>query len=417
MEGKLREKAKGSARWRFSVEAPALRSRDFRLYWTGNLAAYLAHWVLVTSIPWLMLDLTGSALFLGFLGLARAVPAIPLSMLGGVLADRVGKRSLLLITQSVGILVSVAFLLLVRSRVVDPWMVLGLSLLWSTSNSLDGAARQSIVAELVEKEHLLNALALNASGFNLGRVVGPALAGGIIAWGGGLAWTFAPAAIALVVMFGALLALKKALRPVGGAKPWATDLVEGLRYVLRNRAVSGLLLLVAGATFFGMAYTVVVPIFAKDILKAGAGGFGLLMSASAVGALLASLMLGLYSSRWKRGQVVQGSALAFGGLLLLFAVSHWFLLTLAISAALGAANSLYLTTANTLLQAIVSPEMRGRVMGLYVLSPAGLHHLGMMSTGALTEVSSAPLAVALGGAITVIVVLAAGHRAPEVGRL
>ena len=381
--------------------APALAAGDFRLLWAANFGAFLSQWVVTTTVIWLMLDMTDSALFLGLIGLARGLPAFPMSMYGGILADRLPKRTLLIGTQTAAWAITASFFLLSMAGLLSPWLILGATFMLSISNALDSAGRISIISELVERPLVPSAVSLNALAQTLGRMLGPAVAGACIAWLGPAA-TLGVAAIVPLFTLLAVVSLRGGRSVYQAARqPWFRDLHQALRYAGNDTGVRAVLSLVAGATFFGMAYTVLMPVFARDVFGVGPSGYGLLTSAGAMGAVAASLMLAPLGARWGLGNLVPVGAASLGALMLLFALNQSFAVAVALSLAMGAASSLYLTAGNTTLQMRVPAEFRGRVLGFHQLSPVALHHIGTMVLGTAAAAIGPGAALAIGGCITI----------------
>lgn len=373
-----------------------------------------------TAQAWLVLQLTHSAWFLGLVGALQFVPMLLFSLPGGVLVDRFPKRRVLLWTQGSGLLQAVILWLLVVTSLIEPWHLMVLAICWGLTNSLDVPARQSIVIELVGRADLPNAVTLNSSQFSVARAVGPALAGLLIDWSGGVApvfllnaLSFVPVLVGLALMeTGAFQAevvwRHEATRNAGLWK----SLQEGLVYTARTPAVLLIMIIIGLVSLFGINFNVVLPLFATNVLHTGATGFGLLTGAFGLGAFLSGMVQAWGNKRASLSSLL-GSALLFclveGG----FALSRWYILSLVLITAVGFLQILFSATANTTLQTVVPHRLRGRVMGLYALVFAGTTPLGNLGTGALATVSGASFAL-LTGALCGGVAAAAGWfwRAP-----
>ena len=395
----------------------ALKHRNFRLLWAGSCFSFSGQWVQVMALSWLVLELTNSPFYLGLLGLVRAIPALIFSLFAGVLADRVNRRWLFLLTHIGALGMNLLLAFLITLGVTNVWIVLGVTFFWSIAFAMNNTTRQAFIPQLVERPDLLNAIALNQAIFSAGRIIGPVLAGIIIVrWNIASCFYFnatlmVPLALALVAM--RVPSLPRTARP----RKMLKEFSEGLRYVGRNSSVASLLLLVALPTFFGMSYTVLLPIFARDLLRVGVSGYGVLMSAEAVGALLASLGVANLGGFPRKGWLMLWITIIFGLLLIALALSTWYPLFLLLVLLVGGTNSGYLTLANTLIQLLVPDELRGRVMSLYMLNPAVLHHLGMLFLGALATAIGVTSSLITGGLIVSFFVAVMAIRVPLLRRL
>lgn len=368
------------------------------------------------AVTWLVLELTGSPLYLGLIGLVRAVPALVFSLLGGVLADRLNRRWLFLLTHIGTLSMSLLLAFLVTLGLANVWVVLGVTFLWTSAFAINTTTRQAFIPELVDRPDLLNAISLNATVFSAGRIIGPILAGIII-----VHWNIAASFYLTAILMVPLVLVLPFIRVPSLSHPANSgnivkDFGEGLGYVKENRSVAWLLFLVALPTFFGMSYTVLLPIFASN-LGVGATGYGWLISISSVGGVLASLGVANLGKFSHKGWLVLWIAITFGLLLIALSFSRWYPLSLVLVLLVGAANNGYLTLANSLIQLIVPDELRGRVMSLYSLNPAVLHHLGTLSLGALATAIGATFSLMTGGLIVSVFVAAMAIWIPRLRRL
>ena len=400
----------------------ALRHPNFRLFWLGQLVSLAGTWMQSVAQGWLLHRLTASALMLGLLSFAQFIPVLPLALWAGVVADRVDKRRLLLLTQSLMLVQASLLALAVSSGVVQPWMVLGLAFVYGCVNTFDLPARQAFVIEMTGREDLTNAIALNSAAFNTARIVGPSIAGLVLATLGEAAcfWINAVSFVAVIV---ALLALR--LPPREGPRETRSHgsvLVEGVAYAWRNTSLRSLLLLLAICAGLGFQYNVLLPVYTRDLLKAGPGVYGALLASFGVGSLLAALRMTMHLDRWAlRRHLLLGlvlSGVGFAG----FAWVHvlWFMMLM--GALSGFGLILYISSTNVLVQMTTADEYRGRVMSIYTLMFLGTAPFGALLAGAIAERFGAPLAtsvcalVLLGGALWVSVRLravAARERAVE----
>lgn len=377
----------------------ALRHRDFRLFWSGQLISLIGTWMQTVAIGWLVLLLTNSPFLLGVVGAVGSLPFLIFSLFAGVIADRVNKRTLLVGTQAASMVLALSLAVLTSTALVQFWEVLVISGLLGIVNAFDAPTRQSIVVEMVGREDLMNAIGLNSSIFNGARIVGPAIAGGLVSTIG-VAGCFYLNGVSFLAVIVALLLMRTSSPPSASraASVW-TNLVEGLTYIRGNFTVIALIGMVAVPSIFGFQYVTLMPFFARDVLGVGSSGLGLLMAATGVGALAAALMLTLAGSFWRKGKIALVAVLTFSITLAGFALSPWFPLSLLMLIGVGWGTVSHLATTNTLLQTKVPDGLRGRVMGVYILVFFGLAPFGSFQVGALASAIGAPLAVASGAAI------------------
>lgn len=372
-----------------------LRYRNYRLYWLGQLSSVLALNMEMAAQAWLVFLLTDSPLMLGVAGIVYAVPRVSLVLVGGAIADRADKRRIMVCTQSLLALAYLVLGLLILTERVVFWHVLVFAFNSGLMRSFDRPSRYALLPEMVPREEIANAVALGSSVWQACRLVGPGLAGLLIHWFG-VGHTF----IACFVSSAAAVALWAFIRtrpligqPQGGV--WR-NILAGLDFVRRNQLFYSLLGLTCFNSLFGMSYVILLPVFARTILEVDSRGFGLLQSFSGVGALIGTLIVAYLAQAGRRGwQVLVGSAI-FGSLLMLFAHSSSFALSLGLIFFLGLFNQIYLTSINTILQLNLPNDLRGRVLGLFGLT-WDLMPLGGAISGTVAEFAGAPTAVALGG--------------------
>jgi MFS family permease len=364
----------------------ALEVRNYRLYWFGQLISQTGSWMQTTAQGWLVLQLTHSPLALGLVTTLQFLPIMLLSLLGGVISDRVPKHRLVLVTQVAALIQAAIFGTLVAADAVQLWHVYVLAAIQGVVNAIDNPARQAFAVELVGREHLVNAVALNSLLFNGARIVGPALAGLIIAKIG-----IAPALYLNAISFVAVIAGLLMMDPAAffGTTPPSTGsagrrLVEGLAYVWRTPSVMLIMIVVAAMGTFGYNFSVVLPLLAGFVLHTDAAGFGGLSAFLGLGSLLGALTTA-YTRQITLRRLIVGSS-CFGVLLGGVALSTSFQLSAALLIALGFAGILFSTSANTLLQLSVPDALRGRVMGLYMLLFAGSTPIGGLLIGSLSNV-------------------------------
>jgi len=402
----------------------ALGHRNFRLYWTGQLISLIGTWMQSVAQGWLMHRLTDSSFMLGLLGFMQFLPVLMFSLWAGVVVDRIDKRRLLYVTQGLALVQAVALATVVTAGVVRPWMVLALAMGFGIVNAFDLPARQSFLVELVGKDDLSNAIALNSAAFNAARVVGPAIAGVLLAaiGEGGCFWINAASYLAVLYCLTRMNLVPRARE--GGAEAGRATLSEGVRYAHSIGPIRNLLLLLGLTAGLGFQYMILLPVYARTILRAGPGAYGLLVSAFGLGALLSSVRLTQSLDRWGlRRNLLLGLSTSGVGLAV-FAWSRTLPLSLAMGFLAGFGLIVYVASTNTMLQLTTEDRFRGRVMSLYTLMFVGTAPIGSLASGLIAQRFGAPVAtsfsalVLLAGAIWVsyrLRVLAAreGARPPE----
>ncbi|HEX5165668.1 MAG TPA: MFS transporter [Thermomicrobiales bacterium] len=395
------------------VEAPSASTIDnpvgrfaaldvpaFRNYFIATVVSNIGSWMQIVAQGWLVLSLTDSPFYLGLVGLVRAVPTILLSLIGGVLADRFDRRRILIVTQSVAMISSVLLAVLVIADIVTVWHILAISFVSSVFFAADNPTRQALVPDLVGRERLTSAIGLNSAAWNGAAVIGPSIAGILIA-AVGVAGAFALNAASYLAVMGVVITMPELPRYASAKRSVAGQLVDGMRYILDQRAIWGILLLIAIPSLGARPYIQMMPVFARDVLGMGATGYGVLMAASGIGALVGALVVTSLGSSTRRGAILLAVTAGLGVALIAFSSSHWLLPSLALVVVVGGASTLMMSLANAVLQGLVPGEMRGRVMSVYSLIAAGFMPLGSMLLGSLGSVIGVPLAVGLGGALTI----------------
>ncbi len=386
----------------------ALRHRNYRLFWFGQLISLTGTWMQSTGQAWLVLELTHSAWWLGIVGALQFLPVMLLSLFGGVLADRVPKRRVLLFTQSFAMFQAAILWALIATGAIQLWHVLVLAALLGLTNSVDMPTRQAFVAEMVGREDLPNAIALNSSLFNMARIVGPGIGGLIIAAYGVMPLFFLNAISFIPVIAGlAMIDLRKLYGQVKretaekGVQRQSTmqSLREGLAYVRHTPSILLIITVIGTISLFGINFNVVLPLFATEVLKVGAAGFGFISSAFGIGSLLSALWLA-WGNNKPSVRYLLISALAFCILEAIFAISHVYALSLLLIASVGFAQIAFSATANTTLQTVAPDRLRGRVMSVYMLVFAGSVPLGNLFTGGLAHLLGAPIALLIGAGIS-----------------
>lgn len=381
----------------------ALRHRDFRLFWFGNFLSNVGTWMQNVAEGWLVLQLApnNSAFWLGVLGFATTAPMMVFALIGGVIADRVNRRKLMMATQiSMMTLAFTLWVLVATHHITIPLMIF-LSFSNGLAMALNTPAYQSIVPSLVPREDLTNAIALNSAQFNMSRIIGPTLGGFAMAWIG-ISNNFLLNALSFVAVLIALMKITyPPVYPPGDTTLWE-NLSDGFVYLFGRREMLMLTVLVAIASILGIPYATFVPLFAKDILHLGEKGFGLLMASSGAGAFLGAATIALMKHTRSRGRFVVFGALAFYVCLFAFALSTNLILSAILLGAIGYCLILVVATVNSLLQHLSTDRMRGRVMSIYATAFLGFAPIGSLLAGAVAGSIGAPHTIAIMATIALV---------------
>ena len=387
----------------------SLRQRNFRLFWCGQMISLIGSYMQSIGETWLVLELTHSAWQLGLVGALQAVPILLFSIFGGVFADRWPKRRVLLVTQAAAMIQALLLWALIATGTLQLWHLYVLALLLGLTNSLGRPASRAFVVELVGREDLPNAVALNSSLSSLMRIVGPGLAGIIIAASGVTTLFLLNALSFLAVLVGLALikshelhAQARGHRSVGERQNTWQSLREGVAYVWKTPAVLLLVLVVGLVLLFGSNFNVVLPLFATNVLHVGATGFGFLSAATGVGALLSALWLAWGNQQPTIRRVLIGT-LVFGVLEAVFAVSRIYLLSLVLIASVGFTEETFAMQAMTTIQTVAPAHLSGRVMSVQVLFFDGSLPLGYLLMGWLSALLGAPIALLTGALLSLLV--------------
>lgn len=395
-----------------------LRHRNFRLFWFGQTLSLIGTWMQSMAEGWLALQLSNSAFIVGVVASASSLPILLFSLPAGVLVDRTQKLRLVKIAQTTLALEAIAlWYLTLTGRITITWLIL-LATLNGCTNSVEIPARQSLVIELVGKEDLREAIALNSSGFNLARVVGPSLSAIVIARFG-TAWSFGANAVSYVAVLVGLfmIRLPRWVPVVHRASPWA-GIREGVRFMRGHREISGLMRLVTVYSVLGVPYLTLMPVVARDLLHIGAGGYGLLLACVGVGGLAGALWLAAIGDRLPRGRLLRAATFAYGTLLVLFSLVRVPVLACVLLLGVGFTMIVNSALANSLLQHLVPDAMRGRLMSAYSLVVVGLSQvLGAFAAGAVARLVGVDWAIGGAAAIMLAYALLAYRRRPELTRL
>ena len=385
---------------RWQVAGRALRHRNFQLFFSGQLISLIGTWMQSVAQSWLVYRLTGSALLLGSVGFASQIPVFLFSPLGGIAADRLNRRHVVIATQVASMLLAFVLAALTLLHKVQVWHVFVLAALLGVVNAFDIPGRQSFLVEMVGKEDLMNAIALNSSMFNGARVIGPAIAGILVAKIGEGWCFFANAVSYIAVIIGLLMMRVQSPARTLGASP-LEHMMEGFRFVNRTAPIRALLVLLGIVSLVGMPYVVLMPIFADQILHGGAQGLGILMGSTGVGALLGALTLAFREGVKGLGRWVAWCCAGFGASLAVFALSHTFWISVILLLPVGYTMMLQMACSNTLIQVMVPDALRGRVMAVYSMMFMGMAPIGALLGGALADRLGAPLTVGIGGVASI----------------
>jgi MFS family permease len=374
----------------------ALRHRNFQLFFGGQLISLVGTWMQSVAQAWLVYRLTGSSLLLGIVGFASQIPIFVLSPIAGTVADRYNRHRVVIGTQTIMMILASLLAFLALAHRLTVWEIIVLASLLGVVNAFDIPARQSFLVEMVGRDDLMNAIALNSSMFNGARILGPAIAGILVA-SIGEGWCFFANAVSFIAVIAGLLMMKITPRETERSAKMITHIAEGFQFARRTMPVRALLLLVGLVSLVGMPYTVLMPIFADQILHGGARGLGILMGATGIGALLGALMLASRTGVRGLGRVAAFSAAGFGISLVVFAFSKNFYFSMAVLVPVGFTMMTQMACANTLIQSMVPDRLRGRMMSLYSMMFIGMAPMGALFGGAIANWLGAPWAVAIGG--------------------
>jgi predicted MFS family arabinose efflux permease len=407
----------GGREWHLPNALRALGHRNYRLYWFGQLISLTGTWMQSTAQQWLVYRLTDSPLALGTLMFLYSLPVMLLSLFAGIVVDRVDKRRFLVGIQAVMMLLALVLAALTYTNVVQYWHVLVLAALLGLATTFDMPTRQAITVELVGRDDLMNAIALNSSMFNGARLVGPAVAGLVVAQVGEATAFLLNGLSFLAVIAGLVLMRFPPYEPRAGKLRPLADLKEGLAFIFSDRGTLALGLVAAMPSIFGFPYNTLVPVMAKDQLGLGADGFGGLVSAIGLGALAGAVSLTALGDYRPKGRLLTVATFVFAGALAGFALSRSVAVTAAALALAGWGMITHLATTNTLLQLNIPDALRGRVMSAYLWAVVGMAPVGSLLFGTLAEWWGAPGALLLGAGVCLLSAAASLVLFPEVRRM
>jgi MFS family permease len=388
--------------------------RNFRLFWTGQTVSLIGTWMQSVGVGWLALELTNSAFMVGVVSAAGSFPVLVLSLYGGVIADRRSKLRIVIVCQALLLVEAAALWWFTWTGLINVGWLLALTTVGGVISAFEIPARQAMIVELVSREDLVDAIALNSGGFNLARIVGPSIAAIILAKYG-LAWCFGINALSYFAVLGSLARVRlPAWTPVQHLVSPAEQLKQGLRYIRSSRAVSGLMGVIAVYSIFGFQYLTMMPVVARDVLHTGASGYGLLLTFVGIGALTGALSLAGLGGRIRRGRLFNATAYAFAGLTILFSLMRTVHIAAFVLLFLGLTMLVNGALANGILQSVVPDELRGRVMATYVFVYVGFTPIGSFIAGAMARVVGVQWAIFTGGVVMLAYSLWAFWKYPEI---
>jgi MFS family permease len=384
-------------RSRFQDMVRSLKYRNFQLFFGGQMISLTGTWMDNIAEAWLVYRLTGSSLLLGTVAFAGQIPVFFLAPLGGMMADRLNRRNVLIATQTTSMILAFILAILTITKRVTVWEVMVLAALLGVVNAFDIPARQAFLVEMVGREDLMNAIALNSSMFNGARVIGPSIAGVLVA-SIGEGWCFFANSVSYIAVIAGLLMMRINRAPVEkhGASP-LEHIAEGFRFVRGTAPIKALMMLTGLVSVVALPYSVLMPIFAARILHGDARTLGVLMGATGIGALAGALTLASRTRLQGLGNWVANASAGFGGCLILFAFSRWYVLSVILLVPAGFCVMVQMASANTLIQAMVPDRLRGRTMAVHSMMFIGMAPIGALFAGAVANRIGAPLTVAIGG--------------------
>jgi MFS family permease len=388
--------------------------RNFRLFWTGQTVSLIGTWMQQVGQGWLALELTNNAFLVGLVAAAGSFPVLLLSLYGGVVADRRSKLRIVIVCQALLLLEAAALWWFTWAGRMNFGWLLALTTIGGVISAFEIPARQAMTVELVSREDLVDAIALNSGGFNLARIVGPSIAAIILAKFG-LAWCFGINALSYFAVLASLSLIR--------LPPWTpvqylispfAQLKQGLDYIRSSRSVSGLMGVIAIYSIFGFQYLTMMPVVARDVLHTGASGYGLLLTFVGIGALTGALALAGLGGRIKRGRLFNATAYAFAGLTILFSLVRSVHLAAFMLLFLGLTMLINGALANGILQSVVPDELRGRVMATYVFVYVGFTPFGSFIAGTVARFVGVQWAIFSGGVVMLAYSIWAFWKYPEI---
>jgi MFS family permease len=407
-------RAAPAKRSRFRDTVRSLKHRNFQLFFSGQMISLVGTWMDTVAEAWLVYRLTGSSFLLGTVTFAGQIPVFLLAPLSGMVADRFNRRKIVIATQAASMILAGILATLTLTKRVTVMQVIVLAALMGVVNAFDIPARQSFLVEMVGREDLMNAIALNSSMFNGARIIGPAIAGILVA-SIGEGWCFFANSVSYIAVIAGLLLMRVPHRPAPPivASP-LEHMAEGFRFVRNTAPIRALLMLIGVVSLVAMPYSVLMPVFAAKILHGNARTLGILMGATGVGAMSGALLLASRRGVRGLGKWVAIACGAFGTALILFSFSRWWPLSAILLVGVGFAMMTQMSASNTLVQAMVPDRLRGRTMAVYSMMFMGMAPFGALMSGAAADRIGAPRTVAIGGVLAIAGAIAFGRYLPKI---
>lgn len=395
----------------------ALQYPNYRLWFAGQLVSLFGTWMQATAQGFLVFELTNSATYLGYVSFAAGIPTWLLTLFGGVVADRMHRRNLLVITQTFMMLLAFTLASLTFLELVQPWHVIILAFFLGTANAFDTPARQAFVREMVGREHLTNAIALNSALFNSATAIGPAVAGLTYALVGP-AWCFTINGITFLAVITALLLMRFENTPRLVQKSSAIlDIKIGVKYAVSHPTIRILIVGLGLVSLFGLGFITLMPAWAVNVLGGDVRTNGLLQSARGLGAFLGAIMIASLGAAHIRGRWLTLGSFVFPALLVLYTFSRWLPVSMLILVGVGWGFMVLVNLSNSLVQTQVPDELRGRVMSIFTLSFFGVFPIGSLLAGATADIIGEPTTVLIGGLIIFTFALLGWWRFPQIRQL
>lgn len=394
------EPTAGVSTWPWAIRS--LGHRNFRLYWAGQVTSLIGTWMGIVAQGWIVYELTHSPLMLGLVNFAALVPVVPVSLAAGVLSDRLPRRKLILVTEVVLMLQALTMAGLIWAGAIQVWHVILLSFVLGAAAAVEQPARLAFVMDVVGREDLSNAVALNASAYNTARIIGPVIAGLLIA-----AWGAAVCFFLNGVSFLAVIVAVLAIQPMTTFKVMAQErisasLIDGFHYIWDARLIRSLLLIVALSSFLTLPYIALMPAYARDVVQAGPTGLGYLFTGVGIGAILGALVVAQVHEG-RRGEWLTIANILGPLFVLLFCFSRSLSLSLLLVVAIGTSNAIRQTLVNSLLQLNTQDAYHGRVMSIFNLLFNGMSRVGALGVGALAEFAGVPSALGASALLSIVV--------------
>ncbi|MFV0592957.1 MAG: MFS transporter [Draconibacterium sp.] len=381
----------------------SLKYRNFRLFFSGQSISLIGTWIQRIAMPWLVYDLTNSVVLLGIVGFAGQIPTFLMAPFAGVIVDRKNRYKILIATQILSMIQALILATLVFTEHIQVWHILALSIMLGLINAFDMPSRQSFMIELVEKKgDLGNAIALNSTMVNSARLLGPSIAGVLISIAGE-GTCFLINGLSYIVVISTLLFMKVNLNPkLKKSSKVINELKEGFRYTFGFKPVRFVILLLALVSLMGMPFSVLMPVYAKEILHGESHTFGFLMAASGLGALSGALYLASRKNAAGLEKIIPFSAMVFGSGLILLSLSKTFWLASIVMIITGAGMMMVMASSNTVIQTIIDDNKRGRVMSIYSMAFMGTAPFGSLMAGSLAKAIGTPMTLGIGGLSCII---------------